>query len=150
MMAINDGMKARGVPPCWTGDVGVPDVDVKATRFEETGRAILLPPTDIPGVMRFSLVTDPYGAALILFRPLGGEASRPVAKGSAAHFSWNELMAGGREGAFTFYAKMFGWTKTRTHDMGPLGLYQMFSSGGEDAVGGMKTKPRDMSMSGWA
>ncbi len=149
MMAINEEMKSRGVPPCWTGYIGVADVDAKTAQFKEAGGAIHLSPSDIPGVGRFSLVTDPYGAALILFKPKGGDAPSPVAKGTPGHFGWNELMAGEREGSFNFYANMFGWTETRVHDMGPMGLYQMFSSGGADAVGGMMTKPRDMPMSCW-
>jgi uncharacterized protein len=150
MMAINDEMKARGVPPCWTGYVGVMDVDAKTAQFKAAGGAIHLPPADIPGVGRFSLVSDPFGAVLILFKPQGGQSPAPVARGTSGHFGWNELMAGEREAAFNFYAAMFGWTKTTTHDMGPMGLYQLFASGGPGDTGGIMTKFPDMPMSFWA
>jgi uncharacterized protein len=150
MMAINEEMKTRGVPPCWTGYVGVPDVDTYTSRFKDAGGAIHLPPADIPGVGRFSLVTDPYGAGLILFKPQGGESPAPVLPGTPGHIGWNELMAGDREGAVDFYSKMFAWTKLRTHDMGPMGLYQIFATGGAEGVGGIMTKMPDMPFSSWA
>jgi uncharacterized protein len=150
MMAINDEMKARGVPPCWTGYVGVPDVDAKTAQFKAAGGSIHLPPADIPGVGRFSIVADPFGAVLVLFKPQGGQSLAPVARGTPGHFGWNELMAGEREAAFDFYAAMFGWTMTTTHDMGPMGLYQLFATGGAENAGGMMTKFADMQMSFWA
>jgi uncharacterized protein len=150
MMAINDEMKVRGVPPCWTGYIEVPDVDVKAAQFHAAGGAVHLPPADIPGVGRFSVVSDPFGAALVLFKPQGGASPAPVAPGTSGHFGWNELMAGEREAAFDFYAAMFGWTKTDAHDMGAMGIYQLFSTGEASNTGGMMTKFPDMPRSFWA
>jgi uncharacterized protein len=150
MMAINEEMSSRGVPPCWTGYVGVPDVDAKTAQFKAAGGSIHLPPADIPGVGRFSLVADPFGAGLILFKPQGGETPAPVSRGTPGYIGWNELMAGDREAAFSFYATVFGWTKTRSHDMGPMGLYQLFSTDGANDAGGMMTKMPDMPMSSWA
>ncbi len=147
---INDDMKARGVPPCWTGYIGVPDVDAKTSQFVEAGGTVHVPATDIPGVGRFSLVTDPFGAALVLFKPQGGDTPLSVARGTPGHIGWNELMATDREAAFAFYAKMFGWTKVRTHDMGPMGLYQIFSSNAEGDTGGMMTKPAEVPMACWS
>ena len=44
------------------------------------------------------------------------------------------------EEAVAFYSTLFGWTKAEHHDMGPMGIYQMFATGGE-TIGGMMTKP---------
>jgi uncharacterized protein len=150
MMAINDEMKSRGVPPCWTGYVGVPDVDIKTAQFKAAGGAIHLPPADIPGVGRFSVVSDPFGAALVLFKPQNGESPATLEPGTPGHFGWCELMAGERETAFDFYAAMFGWKMTSAHDMGPMGVYQLFSTGGAFDTGGMMTKFPNMPMSFWA
>ncbi len=150
MMAINDEMKARGVPPCWTGYVGVSDVDAKTSQFKAAGGAIHLPPTDVPGVGRFSLVSDPFGAALILFKPQSDETPATVERGTPGHFGWNELMAGEREAAVDFYAAMFGWTKTSAFDMGTTGIYQMFSTGADNNAGGIMTKSPDIPFSFWA
>src|SRR3712207_7437107 len=51
---------------------------------------------------------------------------------------WHELHAADGAAAFEFYAAMFGWTRSDALDMGPLGTYQLFATGGgPDAVGGM-------------
>ena len=42
--------------------------------------------------------------------------------------------------AFAFYSKLFGWTKTEAMDMGEMGVYQLFATGGSTAAGGMMTK----------
>ena len=39
-----------------------------------------------------------------------------------------------------FYCDLFGWTKVRTHDMGPMGGYHILAIDGQEAVGIM-TKP---------
>jgi uncharacterized protein len=150
MMAINDEMKARGVPPCWTGYVGVPDVDAMVARFVSAGGAVHLAPADIPAVGRFALVTDPFGAALILFTPQAGAAPAPVAPGTPGHVGWHELMTRNAGAAVDFYGKTLGWTSSRTHDMGPMGLYHLFASGGEQDVGGVMNLPPEMTMPCWS
>jgi uncharacterized protein len=150
IMAINDEMKIRGVPPCWTAYVGVANVDTKATQFQAAGGAIHVPALDVPGVGRFSVVSDPFGATLILFKPHTSELPTPVPPGTLGHFGWHELMVSDREAASNFYEKMFGWTKTSTHDMGPMGLFQMFSTGEPNDTGGMMTKFPEMPISCWA
>ena len=63
---------------------------------------------------------------------------------------WRELMAGDMPAAFDFYAAQFGWTKTVGHDMGPMGVYQLFNDGsGAGDTGGMMTKPAQMPAPGW-
>jgi predicted enzyme related to lactoylglutathione lyase len=41
--------------------------------------------------------------------------------------------------AFAFYAGLFGWTKAEAVDMGAMGIYQTFATGGAP-IGGMMTK----------
>ena len=147
MMAINDEMRARGVPPCWTGYVAVSNVDDYAQRVTAAGGQVHMAPQDIPGVGRFAVVADPFGAVFMLFTPNSDQ--QPTATGmEPGRTGWHELHAGDREAAFAFYAGLFGWTKTAAHDMGPMGLYQMFATGA-DAVGGMMTKSADMPQSCW-
>lgn len=58
-------------PSHWMSYVAVDDVDASAKRVEELGGQIHVPPTDIPNVGRFCLISDPAGAAisLITLRP---------------------------------------------------------------------------------
>jgi predicted enzyme related to lactoylglutathione lyase len=51
-------------PPHWTPYVMVKDCDAVTTRAGELGGNILVPPTDIPEVGRFSVLQDPTGAVL--------------------------------------------------------------------------------------
>jgi uncharacterized protein len=150
MMAINEEMKARGVPPCWTGYVGVPDVDAMTETFVSAGGAVHLPPADIPAVGRFALVTDPFGGALILFTAQGGSAPSPVPADTPGHIGWHELMTPDAPAALGFYGKTFGWAPLRTHDMGPMGQYHIFASGGDEAAGGVMNLPPDVPMPCWS
>ena len=56
--------QAEGMPPNWGVYVTVDDIDATARKAEELGGKILVPPTDIPNVGRFSVIQDPQGAVL--------------------------------------------------------------------------------------
>ena len=63
----------EGMPPHWGTYVTVAEVDSVAAMVPELGGKVLLPPTDIPGVGRFSVLQDPQGAVLsvITYAPQG-------------------------------------------------------------------------------
>ena len=48
----------------------VDDVDASTTKAEQLGAHVCVQPTDIPNVGRFSVLTDPTGAAIGLFKHL--------------------------------------------------------------------------------
>lgn len=148
MMLINDEMKARNVPACWTGYIAVPSVDDYVAKVTAAGGALHRPAADIPTVGRFAVVADPHGAGFILFTPLGADPNPPAAPGTPGLFGWRELYSGDLDEAFGFYSKLFGWTKARDHDMGPMGVYRIFSVNGVE-TGGMMTKPPQVPMPGW-
>lgn len=50
------------MPPHWGTYVTVNNLDAVAQKATELGGAVLVPPTDIPGVGRFSVLQDPQGA----------------------------------------------------------------------------------------
>jgi uncharacterized protein len=56
--------EAKGMPPAWGVYVTVRDVDATARMTGELGGKVLLPPRDIPGVGRFSVIQDPQGAVI--------------------------------------------------------------------------------------
>lgn len=56
----------KGVPPHWMVYVSVADCDERAARAQQLGAAVCVPPTDIPNVGRFSVITDAQGAAVSL------------------------------------------------------------------------------------
>ncbi|MDQ0471008.1 VOC family protein [Labrys wisconsinensis] len=149
LMAMPEEARQAGARPAWTGYVAVDDVDAEAERFKTEGGAVHHGPADIPGIGRFAVVGDPQGAVIALFKAADPEqAPPPVAPGTPGHVGWHELMAGDGASAFEFYARHFGWTKSRAMDMGDMGVYQLFARDGED-IGGMMTKPPQVPAPFW-
>jgi predicted enzyme related to lactoylglutathione lyase len=61
-----------GAPTAWLAYVAVDDVDASAKRAERLRGKIVSPPTDIPGIGRFSVIQDPTGAFVSLFKAVPG------------------------------------------------------------------------------
>ena len=148
LMTIPEEARKMGAPPCWVGYIGVPDVDAAAASVQAAGGALHRAPDDIPGVGRFAVVADPQGASFMLFKGNMDEAPPTPPPGTPGTVGWHELHAGDGASAWDFYAGQFGWTKDSAMDMGPMGLYQLFCTGGE-AVGGMMTKVPEMPVAAW-
>lgn len=55
------------VPPNWQSYVMVESVDDSTAKTVELGGKVLMPPMDIPGTGRFSVVADPQGAVFSLY-----------------------------------------------------------------------------------
>ena len=138
LMAIPGELCGEGVKPCWSGYIGSDDVDADAARVLTAGGTIKRPPEDIPNVGRFAVAADPGGAVFLLFKPNTTEEAKPVAPMTPGHIGWHELCADDLERDFAFYSRLFGWTKDRAIDMGPMGTYQTFATGGEPCGGMMK------------
>jgi len=139
LMAIPEAMRAEGAKPCWSGYVASNDVDADTARVTAAGGAIKRAPADIPNVGRFAVVADPGGAVFLLFKPNTDEEPKPIAPMTPGHIGWHELYAGDLDREFAFYSKLFGWTKDRAIDMGPMGTYQTFATGGAPCGGMMKS-----------
>ena len=138
LMPIPDD--AKGMPPMWMGYIGVSDIAAFVKKVKAAGGAVHRGPWEVPGVGHMAVAGDPHGAGFMLFQPSGMDPNPPAAPYTHGHMGWHELYAGNLDEAFTFYAKLFGWTKSRAVDMGPMGVYQLFAINGAD-VGGMMTKP---------
>jgi len=137
IMGVPPEAAASGATPAWMGHIGVDNVDDYASRVTTAGGSVRRPPTDIPGVGRFSVVADPQGAVFVLFKP---NTEMPAPVGAPGQIGWRELHAGSLEPAWEFYSGVFGWTASGDVDMGPMGMYRMFATGEEMPVGGMMTK----------
>jgi predicted enzyme related to lactoylglutathione lyase len=149
LMALPATAAAGGGRPGWLGYVGVEDVDAFAARVQQAGGAVHQAPTDIPGVGRFSLVADPQGAPFVLFKAAAMPAPpAEPAGGAPGRIGWHELVTTDWRSAFDFYADLFGWTRDTAIDMGPMGTYQLFATGGT-AIGGMMNRPPAVPASFW-
>jgi predicted enzyme related to lactoylglutathione lyase len=60
------------IKPQWGIYITVDDVDATARKAEELGGKVLMPPTDIPKVGRFSTLMDPQGVmfSVITYLPM--------------------------------------------------------------------------------
>jgi len=139
LMELTREASEAGARPGWRGFIGSDDVDAFATRVTRAGGTALHAPEDIPGVGRFATVSDPQGAIFVLFKGSSAAQGREAAPRTPGHPGWHELHAADGQSAFAFYSGLFGWTKAEAMDMGPMGIYQLFSTG-KDPVGGIMTK----------
>jgi uncharacterized protein len=118
----------------WLMYVGTPNVDATVTQAQGLGARVCKAASDIPNVGRFAVLADPQGATFAVFTPSGGPP--PPGPPPQGGFSWHELATTDVTAALRFYGALFGWTKGVSHDMGAMGVYQLFEHGGA-AVGGM-------------
>ncbi|MBV1776845.1 VOC family protein [Burkholderiaceae bacterium DAT-1] len=146
-MALPDELRAAGVPAHWIAYISVDDVDQAASKAESLGGKICRAPDDIPNVGRFSVVSDPQGAVICLYKPAGDAMPVPPVE-TIGNISWRELHTTDVEGALTFYQAMFGWDKGETMDMGPNGIYQILQNG-QVQLGGMLKKADEIPQSFW-
>ena len=58
------------VPNHWAAYITVDDVDAVAKKAQELGATMIVPPTDIPGVGRFSTFQDPQGGVINVIKYL--------------------------------------------------------------------------------
>jgi hypothetical protein len=56
-------------PAMWMQYVKVDDCDAAAAKAKGLGAHIVVPPSDIPNVGRFSMFADPQGAMLAVLHP---------------------------------------------------------------------------------
>jgi len=143
---LPEPMKRQGVPAHWQGAVKVADVDAKAAQAEKMGGRVYFPPTDYPEAGRIAVIADPLGAVIKLFAPLQNKGAHDA--NQPGEFAWRELLSQEHETALAFYSQLFGWKRMRDHDMGAMGKYVIFGSGGVE-LGGMFTKPKEVPMSAW-
>lgn len=148
LMRLPDELVARGVPPHWLGYVAVDDVDATVARVLALGGRVHAPADDIPDVGRYAVVADPQGATFGLMRWREDMAGPELDQMAPGGIGWHELAAGQWEEVFPFYNALFGWEKGMAMDMGPMGVYQLFTFDGRD-IGGMMTKPEGVPMPFW-
>ena len=141
MMDIPPDAKAMDARPAWMGYLWVENVDAALPKLTAAGGKVFRPPSDIPGVGRFAVVADPYGAGFMLFRDAGGSPPPPPPPGASGLVGWRELHAGDGAGALAFYSAQFGWKKDREFNMGPMGVYHIFDTGHGEQGGSMTRTP---------
>lgn len=103
---LAEGIRILGASPFWLNYVAVADADAAAARTRELGGTVHAEPFD-RGAQRLTVITDPTGGTLCLWRsPEGAGACRVNDPGC---LSWNELSTNDGPTAIRFYSGLFGW-----------------------------------------
>lgn len=142
LMKLPDDAKSMGAPPSWLVYMGTQDIAATIAQAQRLGGRVLKDVKEAPEVGKWAILADPQGATFAVLQssnPAQAGSGRP----SAGEFSWHELATSDYRAAMEFYGELFGWRKGAGHDMGPMGIYQIFSVGGHDS-GGMFNKAPDM------
>lgn len=142
VMELPEEAARMGTPPHWIGYISTPDVDATTAQAKELGGTVLVGPEDIPSVGRFVIMEDPQGAVISAFQPASDAPGDPGGP-RVGDMSWHELASDDPAASFSFYHELFGWEQTAEHDMGEMGVYQMFGLG-DTTLGGIYRKPPEM------
>ena len=134
-----------GAEPQWIGYVAVGNVDDASNRVEKLGGTVHIPPADVLGVSRFSIVADPQRGTIALVNDRDG--SQQQAPQGPGPVGWHELHTASIERSFDFYGPLLGWQKAGASPS-PEDPYQEFSAGRE-IMGGMLERPGQSSFPLW-
>ena len=142
MLPLANTTRPASAGPIWMGYISVENAEATVEALIGAGGKVHRPIETIPGMLRFAVVADPQDVAFVVFTPDPAMAGTPPPDPRAPHgFGWSELVTRDSRSAFDFYAGLFGWEKTQAMDMGPMGVYQLFSAGSGADIGGMMDKP---------
>jgi predicted enzyme related to lactoylglutathione lyase len=133
MMRMRPDMAPDEAPHHWLGYVGVDSTDATYAEAMRRGAHSYREPMDIPGVGRFAVIGDPWGAVLAMLQPVTPDA--PPFPAPVGHLAWADMGTDDLPGALEFYGALFGWTAGEHFDMGALGPYQIVQAHGLDVVG---------------
>jgi uncharacterized protein len=125
-------------PPHWLTYVTVDDVAASSERVKRLGGQVFVPPMHIERVGTFSVIADPTGGVLALFRQDASEDPETSDRPNLGTFCWTELASTDPEKAAAFYGEIFGWSYD-SMDMGPMGTYRVAKRGERQVGGIMKT-----------
>ena len=103
-----DALEA-GADPQWIGYVAVGNVDNSSNRVEKLGGVVHIPPADVLGVSRFSIVADPLRGTIALVNDR--EGSQQQAPRGPGAVGWHELHTPSMERSLAFYGPLLGWQK---------------------------------------
>jgi predicted enzyme related to lactoylglutathione lyase len=113
LLALTEEARKIGATPRWLGYVGVTDVDAAAEQVRRLGEAVHIPPTEIPSISCFSVVSDPQMATFVLFKLLERPQEVPGEVGRPGSVGWHELISSDPEKAFAFYCELLAGKKGR-------------------------------------
>ena len=147
LVELPEEARRLGARPSWVGYVGVSDVDAAAEQITRLGGSVLIPPTDVADISRFSIFADPQSASLALFKWRRPGRERSAEADEPGGVGWHELLASDPEQALAFYGALFGWEQADA-ELSETEAYRLFSVAGQ-TIGGMLAKPASVPAPCW-
>jgi predicted enzyme related to lactoylglutathione lyase len=134
VLGMDAGMREHGAKPAWLGYIAVDDVDRTVAQIQAKSGNAHMPPTDIPGVGRIAMVSDPQGNPFYVMTPKPPEGddkskSDVFSTDQEQRVGWNELSTPDPVAARQFYGDLFGWGSDEFMDMGEYGEYRFLDHG---------------------
>lgn len=126
-----------GIPTHWNCYITVDNVADSTAAAEQLGATVVMPPFDVMGEGRMSVVQDPTGAFIQLWEPLKHVGS--AFTGIPGTMCWHELYTRDLDAAQAFYAKLLGWQMSKM-SMGH-GDYYIANDGPAQIAGMMAIMP---------
>ena len=127
-----------GVPPHWLTYVETESTDASVSKVTLHGGKVIVPPTDVPGMVRFAVALDPQGAAFGVLQNISANTPAPLADPPLpGTFCWDELLTKDVDAAAKYYGSVFGWTGK--YGEGEM-KYWHWQNAGKD-IGGMMAVP---------
>jgi len=148
LAALSDRAIQAAVTPHFLGYIGTPKVAATVDEVKQYGGYEHVPPTFIPGLGRFAVVTDPQRAEFGLLTRFGQGTYDPPARDAIGQIGWHELLAADWPAALEFYGVLFQWRKSGAVDIDTTATYQRFAAG-EETIGGMFNKPAPVPRPFW-
>ncbi len=130
--ALNPQQKAQGVPADWALYVAVQDADDTARRAAQLGAQIFMPPFDVDGHGRMTVMADPTGAVFCIWQAKHHQGVGIT--GVDGTVCWADLNTPQPEQAQEFYRQLFGW-HMNLGEKDPSGYVHIVN--GETPIGGI-------------
>jgi predicted enzyme related to lactoylglutathione lyase len=118
--------------------------DIHAT-FDKAvsgGAEVLMPVTDVPGVVTLALLRDPQGN---VFGMVGAGENAGIERGDGAALDWFEILGPEAKALRDYYVELFGWEEFATYqpdDEAPADLeYYQVHTGKGGIAGGIGSSP---------
>ena len=136
---INGGIGTvqEGTAPYMTMYAQTPDIKASFDRAVALGAEVLIPVSDVPGIVTLCLLRDPQGNPFGMVTPGEGPG---VSSGDGVPVDWFEIIGPDPKALRDFYVELFGWERFGDDATGDYEYYQVHTGeGGLD--GGIGSSP---------
>jgi predicted enzyme related to lactoylglutathione lyase len=131
------GVVGKGTPPYVAIYAQTQDINATYEKAQSLGAEVLIPVSEVPGIVTFALLRDPQGNTFGMIAPGEGPG---VSEGDGAPVEWFEILGPDPKALRDFYVGLFGWERFGDDATGDFEYYQVHTGeGGLDGGIGIST-----------